>query len=182
MKTFLKILKYLFLVWGVFTFGIALLLGVFFFSGFYKKNVTQINKASPRDVAEALNVCGLGAKRIQQVVHSYESYRSFGGDHVDAYAILLSHVDESELTSRNGNWIVGDYTPHLLADTIKPVGAYFVSTSNPINWFPKNEDLLSENYYIYIWTITMRGNHANAAQIIFVTPETKMLYYFSVKT
>ena len=53
--------------------------------------------------------------RIEKVLHSHVSARSLTGDHLDAYAIKISHVDTAELTAKTddlgGGWYRGDQLP-----------------------------------------------------------------------
>jgi len=179
MKTLLKILKYFFLVWGILTFLLAAWAGVSLFNAFTGKNVLKINHVSRHDVRFVLNGCGLGEKRLIKVVHIYESARSFTGDHFDAYAILISHVEENELTP-DQYWARGDRASPVLTDAVKLVASW--ARNETKDWFPNENELLSENYYIYARRISMHsGNMVHIAEIAFVNPVTKMVYYASVK-
>ncbi|HIP37931.1 MAG TPA: hypothetical protein EYG88_00790 [Desulfocapsa sulfexigens] len=51
--------------------------------------------ASKYDIRFVLNWCGLGEERAEEVLNSYISASSFGGDHIDAHAIRVSHVELS---------------------------------------------------------------------------------------
>ena len=142
-----------------------------------------LDTASIHGVRFVLNWCGLGDDRIEKVVHSYVSPRSFPGDHLDAYAIKISHLDISELQAsddfRDSNWYRGDQAPPILDDAIDFVGSWLGQDKIP--WFPKEDDLRSENYYVYPWSINTHGIRPTAVELIFVRPSDNMVFYFSSK-
>ena len=174
MKVMKKILKWFFLIWGVLTFGLTLLAGAYFL---FVLNAPK-KEISLWDVRFVLNGCGLGSQHAKQLVHSYESSRSFTGDHFDAYAILVTHVDEPKL-SYNQDWVRGDRATPVIINAVNLIGGWARNETN--EWFPQVEDLLSKNYYINIRKITMHNRGVYIAEITFVNPATKMVYYASVK-
>ncbi len=100
------------MIWGGLSLiGVIGLLGVVVFQ-LGPGNRDKIDLASAKDVRFVLNSCGLGESRTESVIHSYVSSRSFTGDHLNAYAIKISHVDVTELTSSSeethGRWYRGD--------------------------------------------------------------------------
>jgi hypothetical protein len=54
--------------------------------------------------------------------------------------------------------------------------------SDEIPWFPKEPELRSNEIYVYPWSIYYYGTKPTEAEIIFVRPKDKMLFYFSGKT
>jgi hypothetical protein len=111
----MKAVRWILLVWG----GLSLigLLGFAAFVGYRlgPGNRDRNDSASVHDVRFVLNWCELGDQRIEHVIHSHVSARSFTGDHLDAYAIKISHVDIAELTSKandfGSRWYRGDQLP-----------------------------------------------------------------------
>src|SRR5918999_6024477 len=75
-------------------------------------------RATKDDVRFVLNWPELGDDRIEAVVESHESSVHFSGDHFTAYAIRVTTLSESELTSR-GRWVRGDRADALMADAIR---------------------------------------------------------------
>jgi len=184
MKRFTRIAKSIILVWG----GISLL-GVIVFAGFIAYqfsfgNRARTDVATSRDVRFVLNWCSLGAERIEKVLHSYQSSRSLTGDHLDAYAIKITHVDISELTLNTGDierrWYRGDKLPQTINSAVDYVSGYL--GWNQISWFPKENELRSEKIYVYPWSIYYHGVRPTAAQLIFIRPSDKMVFYISGKS
>jgi len=145
-------------------------------------NRTKADQASPHDVRFVLNWCGLGDSRTESVVHSYVSSRSFTGDHLDAYAIKISSVTVEELTASTdevrGRWYRGDQLPKVLDDAVSFIGGWL----HEIPWFPSEDELRSGDIYIYSWSIYCHGVRPSAAEIIFVRPKDKMVFFFGGKT
>jgi len=147
-------------------------------------NRDRADSASSSDVAFVLNWCDLGADRIEKVLHSYVSARSFTGDHLDAYAIKIKHIDVAELTARTddfgGRWYRGDQLPKVLDDAVGFVGGWLGSGKIP--WFPTERTLRSSEVYVYPWSIYLHGITPSASELIFVRPWDKMVFYFGGKT
>jgi hypothetical protein len=128
-----------------------------------------------------LNWCGLGDQRGERVTRSHVSARSFTGDYLDAYAIAVTHIDTAELTSASDNdrrWYRGDQLPQPLSDAVDFVGA----SRSEIPWFPTEGELRSSQFYVYAWEILLHGTRPTAAQLIFVRPSDKMVFYVGCKT
>src|SRR4051812_11740154 len=107
-----KVVRGVVFVWGCVSLLGAVVLGAFLAYQIGPGNHTRVDSVSATDVRFVLNWCGLGAERIQKVLHSYVSRRSFTGDHLDAYAIKISHVEIAELTAASrepyNRWYRGD--------------------------------------------------------------------------
>jgi hypothetical protein len=183
MKTAWRIFKGFLLVWGFVTFvGFLIIAGAFLYQTGSGNRPTS-KTADKTDVRFVLNWCGLGDERIQEVVHSYTSARSFTGDHLDAHAIRISHVDPNELVYDEGRGGGGWYRGDALTGTAKQAVDFAESWLNSpgIPWFPAIDEIRSSKMFVYIWSVDMAGTRPNAAQIIFVRPEDKMVFYFGAK-
>jgi len=176
-----NLFKWFFLAWGVFSF-IAALAIVVCVALLAAGNHDKDDSASPQDVRFVLNGCNLGDDRIEHVLHSHVSSRSFTGDYLDAYAIKISRIELSELESKTndftGRWYRGDQLPPVLDEAVKFVSAWH----NEIPWFPTEQELRSSEIYVYPWTIYCHGVTPAAAELIFVRPADKMMFYFGSKT
>jgi hypothetical protein len=184
MKKLLTIAKWFLIIWG----GLSLI-GVLSVGGFLAYqlgpgNRAKINTASREDVRFVLNWCDLGDQRIEKVVASFVSHRSFTGDHHDAYAIKVTHLSIEELTASADDfrerWYRGDQLPKVVDDAVSFVGTS--RNSDEIPWFPSEAELRSSEVYVYPCTIYYHGTRPSAAEIIFVRPGDKMVFYFSEKT
>jgi hypothetical protein len=188
MKRFAAICKWSLLIWGAIS-----LAGVVAIAGFAAYQFTFGNRAktdfaAPQNVRFVLNWCNLGESRTEKVIHSYQSSRSFTGDHLDAYAIKILRVTPEELTATNAaspgrTWHRGDQLPTLLDDAVR-FAAMFLGDgeTGEIPWFPKEAELRSNQFYVFPQSIYYYGGRPIEADLIFVRPADKMLFYFSAKT
>lgn len=142
----------------------------------------KTNSASIQDVRFVLNWCELGDQRIDQVLHSHASARSFTGDHLEAYAIKITHLEIAELTdptkAKHGRWYRGDQLPQVVADAVAFAGGWL----GELPWFPSKEQLRSSELFVYPWSIHCHGVAPSAVELIFVRPSDKTVFYFGGKT
>jgi hypothetical protein len=176
-----KLSRQLLTVWGAIS-----LLGLIATGGylFYSMTIGNTNiegKATKSDVRFVLNWCGLGDQRIEKVLKSYTSARSFTGDHLDAYAIKITNVNLDELTITKGNshgsWYRMDSLPTVLDEAVSFVGGWQHETP----WFPTEESLRTKGFYVYPWSIYCHGVSPSAAKLIFIDPTEKIVYYISAE-
>ncbi|AUC79264.1 hypothetical protein CW736_07655 [Nonlabens sp. MB-3u-79] len=163
-------------IWGgISLIGIILILGYLAYSTTIG-NKTVENKATKSDVRFVLNWCRLGDERIEKVTNSYESGRSFTGDFLDAYAIDISKVTREELKNKKGFYRL-DSLPKVLKDAVEMTSGW----EHEIPWFPKLEDLKKEEVYVYPWSIYCNGVTPTGAELIYVVPKNKKVYYIGTK-
>lgn len=145
-------------------------------------NRVKIDTATAHDVRFVLNGCELGEQRVEEVVHSHVSSRSFTGDHLDAYAIKISHVELAELTAKTdpvrGRWYRGDQLPEIVGDAVGFVGPWL----HELPWFPSELELRSSEFYVYPYSIDYHGVRPSAAELIFIRPSDRMVFYFGAKS
>jgi hypothetical protein len=184
MKRLLAAGKWVLLVYG----GLSLLatlviIGLFvYWTGV--GNRTKKDQVSPHDVRFVLNWCRLGDKRIEKVIHSHVSARSFTGDHLDAYAIKITNITLDELTANTndftGRWYRGDQMPKVLDDAVAFAGSWI--GTDDLAWFPNESELRSREIYVYPWSIYCHGVMPSAVEIIFIRPKDKMVFFISAKS
>ncbi|MFA6717142.1 MAG: hypothetical protein WC082_01815 [Victivallales bacterium] len=177
MKSIKEIIKILLIGWGILCFTGAIVIGCILLYEFTLGNRPRIGNVGAKDVRYVLNWCRLGDNRIKEVIHSYQSSRSFTGDHLDAYAIKISNVSISELT--NPDWCRGDKVEGILNDALTFTGAW---RNQEIPWFPSEKELRSKEIYVYPWSIYYHGTRPTAVRLIFVRPKDCMIFFISVKT
>ncbi len=176
----------IFLVRSLLAWGAISLIGVLAIIGFVAfKHVTYADQpngaATFKDVRFVLNWCALGDKRFISVMHSHVTARSLGGDHLDAYAIKISHVSPSELPStKRGGWHRGDQLPMVIDDAVG--FAETARNSSDIPWFPPAADIRNQTYYVYLWSIKYYGTDPSAVDLILVRPADNMVYYIGLST
>jgi hypothetical protein len=179
----LPIVRWILFVWGgVSLFGTIVL--VVFLAFQLGGNRNKSGGASASDVRFVLNWCRLGEERIEKVRQSHVSSRSLTGDYLNAYAIEISHVDIAELTKPtrdfDARWYRGDQLPKVLDDAVSFVGGWL--HRDEISWFPREAELRSAEFYVYPWSIYCHGVRPSAAQLIFIRPADKMVFYFGAKS
>ncbi len=166
-------------IWGVISLIGVVGIGAYIVFSLGSGNKTELNQATKSDVRFVLNWCGLGDQRIEEVLNSQVSARSFTGDHLDAYQIRISHVSIDELMrqqeQRLGTWYRCDSLPQILDEAVEFVGGW----QHEIDWFPTEEEVRTSNFYVYPWSISCHGISPDEAQLIFVEPSKKMIYYVS---
>ena len=171
-----RIGKNLLTIWGgISLIAIILILGYLAYS-MTIGNKTVENEATKSDVRFVLNWCGLGDQRIEKVTNSYESGSSFNGDYLQAYAIDISKVTFVELKNKNGFYRL-DSLPQVLKDAVKMASGW----QHEIPWFPRLEDFKKEEVYVYPWSIHCNGITPSGAELIFVVPKDKKVYYIGTK-
>jgi hypothetical protein len=180
MRPIIRIAKASLVVWGGLCFIGALAVAGFAIYRFSVGNRDEVDLASSRDVRFVLNWCELGDKRIEKVLHSYVSSRSLTGDHLDAYAIKITHVAVEELAASKDRCYRGDELPKIVDDAVAFVGSWLGSDKIP--WFPKEKELRSHEFYVYPWSIYCHGVRPTAVELIFIRPSDKMVFFFSGKT
>lgn len=169
------------LIWGALSLvGVVVIAGVAAFQ--LSPGNPKTDSASPHDVRFVLNGCGLGDQRIEKVIHSHVSSRSFTGDHLDAYAIKISHIELAEITKETndfrGRWYRGDQLPKVLDDAVGFAGGWL----HELPWFPSEAEFRSSEFYVYPWSIYCHGVRPSAAELIFIRPSDRMVFYFGCKT
>jgi hypothetical protein len=175
------IAKWWLLIWGGLSLVVVIVIAA---TAAYKLgpgNRDKTDSSSPHDVRFVLNWCQLGDHRIEKVLHSHVSARSFTGDHLDAHAIKISHVEITELVKEaddfSGRWYRGDQLPKVLDDAVGFVGGWV----HELPWFPSEEQIRTSDFYVYPWSIYCHGIRPTATEIIFLRPSDKMIFYFGGK-
>ena len=180
-----KVTRWLLMVWG----GISLVGGLFLVGliayQFGPGNRAKFDRASVHDVRFVLNWCGLGEKRTERVVHSYQSGRSFTGDHLDAYQIKVSNLSIEELCPEkrelsHGRWYRGDQLPKIPDEALQFIMGF--SNDREAPWFPTAQEIRTKKYFVQVWSVHYCGDHVGSAQFIIARPEDSMIFYMSGKT
>ncbi|QEE50153.1 hypothetical protein FUA48_11365 [Flavobacterium alkalisoli] len=179
----LKVGKLLLLIWGAISLFGVIVIGGYTYYTLTWGNKTEINTATKSDVRFVLNCCGLGDDRIENVVNSYTSAQSFTGDYLDAYEIQISNVSIDELTKKGENEILSakfyrmDNLPEVLNEAVTFVDGWH----HEIPWFPKEYELRTKDFFVYPRRINCYGLTPNAAELIFINPAEKKVYYLGTK-
>jgi len=165
-------------VWGLACAVVVIgLIGLFAYG-----QIPKNDSARGGDVRFMLNWPGLGEDRLETVVHSHVSNSGPLGDHFDAYAIRLTSLSEADLSMPDRNersaWVRGDRADALLRNAVE-----FVATAHPeAPWLPTSEQLLTAQYYVWVWRVDLRANNrVTAADVIFAHPSDRMMLYASLR-
>jgi hypothetical protein len=182
MRQLMKATKYLLIGWSIVCTASMTLFIALIFCKLTFGNAGSDIPAAKSEVRHLLNWCRLDSERIDAVLHSHVSPRSFSGDHLDAHAVRLTHIDEQELKldeSEEG-WFRCDQLSGALKDAVDFAAASLPSKEVP--WFPSEKELKSQEMRVWSWTIRYHGTRVTDAELIFVRPKDKMLFFISVKT
>lgn len=178
----LAIARWGLLIWGAFSLCAIIATAALAAYQLSYGNRDKSQTAAAKDVRFVLNWCDLGDQRIEKVLHSHVSARSFTGDHLDAHAIRISHIGIDELTNQkdelHGRWYRGDQLPEVVSDAVNFAGGWL----HELPWFPTVDQLRSSEVYVYPWSIHLHGVRPSAAELIFIRPSDKMVFYFGGKT
>jgi hypothetical protein len=140
------------------------------------QNSDKTNKAKPKDVLFILNGGEIATNQNLNVIASYESSRSFTGDHLDYYCIELSKF---VVTDRAKNqWHDGPEQNPILAEALEQ-GANDAHQGNAC--FPSPEEANSGNMKIKFGDVDVFDRRPNSADITLFDPKNMKLYYVSYK-
>ncbi len=162
--------------------GVATISALYYMSGDHAGDHSIVDK---QDVHFVLNWSQLGEDRIKSVKHSYVSERSLTGDHIDAYAIEVTHISINELENKNAinsiKWTRGDKVEGIFfTDAIRLASGF--ADLDKLTWFPDINELKSKDIYMNSWAIILHGEQVTSAKLIFAVPSENMIYYVSVST
>jgi hypothetical protein len=117
--------------------GAASLLAVVGFGSWnlYSNSSERVNKASRKDALFILNWAGLSSEQEYRIISSYESPRSFTGDHLDYYCIALPKFEVAERVKNQ--WHDGPETDSSLANALEVTVNDAVSTAGVFPLFRK---------------------------------------------
>ncbi len=185
MKKILIIAKWFLLIWGGLSFLGLLIFGGIIAYQFGPGNKDRVGFASKKDIQFILIRGGLGAQKVEKIVKSYASSRSFTGDHLDAFAFKINNVSVAELINEKKDkydihWHRGDQLPEIIDNALSFLSASF--STKEIQWFPTESELRSDGFFCCVDTIYYSRERPIGASLIFVRPSDKMVFYISQKT
>lgn len=179
-KRRMEITRNVMAIWGGLCFIGMVLIGGYLVYKLTLGNTIKTDKASKSDVSVVLNQCFLGSERIEQVIKSYESERSFGGDHLDAYVIKISHVSTDKLFEDYGRslkWYRMDNLPGILDQSVR----FVEDGQHKIPWFPIEKNLRNKDFFVFPLKIHCYGISPTVTELVFVNVKENMVYYISRK-
>jgi hypothetical protein len=144
---------------------------------FHNSTSERVNTAKRKDVLFVLNWGGVSTNQDFKIIASYQSPRSFTGDHLDYYCIELSKFEVSDY--EKNDWHDGPEQNPLLADALE------LSVNDARqhgDCFPSADEANSATMKIMFWSVELHGRQPTSADIILYNPKNKRLYYVSYKT
>jgi hypothetical protein len=144
----------------------------------YSNSSDRVDKASRKDVAFILNWSGLSPDQDYKIISSYESSRSFTGDHLDYFCIQLPEFKVAE--SAKDEWHDGPEKDPLLADALQL--AINDAHQHGGGCIPSLEEASSTAIKLMFTQVLLRSRQATVADITLYDPQKKRLYYVSFKT
>ncbi|MEJ2230531.1 MAG: hypothetical protein P8X46_05055 [Nitrospirales bacterium] len=181
-KKLLKILGIALQIIGVLTLIGVVAVSVMVFP-WLRPSGPKINHVTPDKAMFVLNWGQIGDKsKIQRVIHSYESPRSFTGDGIDAYCLQIDHFPEEVLPKDDAGqevWLKPPIDDALLVEALKT--ATMMAHSDNLAWFPSAEALNSNRFYLNFWTIVAHNQMVTSVQLIAYDREEQKIYYADAK-
>ena len=120
--------------------------------------------------------------KVLHVLHSYQSPRSFTGDHIDAYCLLIDRFPEEVVRKEASGrevWLRPPIENPILVEAIKT--ASMMAHSDNLVWFPSAEMLNSKRYYLSFQSIYAHNQIPTAVRLIAYDREERNIYYADVK-
>ena len=120
--------------------------------------------------------------KIQRVLHSYESPRSFTGDGVEAYCLQIDHFPEEVVRKDDSGremWLRPPLDDALLVEALNT--ASMMVHSDNLAWFPSAKMLNSDGFYLNFWTIVAHNQMVTTVQLIAYDRKERKIYYANVK-
>jgi hypothetical protein len=143
----------------------------------------KIDHVTPDKAIFVLNWAQIGDKsKIQRVLHSYESPRSFTGDGINAYCLQIDRFPEEVLRKDDSVrevWLKPPLDDALLMEALKT--ASMMAHSDNLAWFPSAETLNSNRFYLNFWTIVAHNHMVTTVQLIAYDREERKIYYADAK-
>jgi len=142
----------------------------------------KVDQAKPADLLFVLNWGGIGETvKIQNVLHSYESRRSFTGDHIDAYSMQVEMFPEEVLKKGPMGqelWLKPPLRNSILIDAIETSARMAQDAGT---WFPSAEVLNSDRFYLSFPMVYISNQTVTAVQLTAYDRHEKKLYYADCK-
>lgn len=167
-------------LWGAFCLICFVVIGLAFGAVLSDWLCTKKSFADKDDVTFILNAGGIGGKaRVIDVIHSYRSPRSFGGDHRDAYCIKLDHFPQEVLRTSDDCgqilWLIGPVTNALLKEAID--NAFGSPECDAIDWFPSVQKINSERFYLSFVRVSAAYLMVDRVKMLAWDREQELLFF-----
>ena len=88
-------------------------------------------------------------------------------------------LEELKKDEYGSGWFRCDQAEGVLKESIDYLGGWLDDQN--ISWFPRLDEIKSEEFYVYPWSIYFHGIRPTAVELVFLRPKDKMLYYISTK-
>jgi hypothetical protein len=135
------------------------------------------NKATRKDVLFILNSGGISTDQDYKIISSYQSPRSFTGDHIDYFCIELPKFEVTGPLTKE--WHDGPENDPLLAEALKMA---IDDAHQRGGGVPSIEEANSAAIKVMFPLVVLRDRHVNEVEILLYDPQKKMLFYVSSKT
>lgn len=144
----------------------------------YGNSRDKINKSSRKDALFILNWGGLPTNQDFRILSSYESSRTFTGDHLDYYCIVLPKFEISVQTK--DQWHDGPESDPLLVSALETA----INDAHEAGGgcIPSIQEANSPAMKMLFPSVVLSNRYALAGDIILYDSKRRMLYYVGYKT
>lgn len=157
-------------------------IAIWFFS-LLKPGSARSDRVTPEKAAFILNWADIGDKaKITKVLHSYQSARSFTGDHVDAYSLQIDHFPEEVIKKdEHGReyWLKPPLQNSILIEAVNT--AAMSAESDNLTWFPSAKELNSKHYYLRFQTVFLHDQYPTSVQLTAYDRINHKIFHADVK-
>lgn len=171
-------------LWGAFSLAVAIAVAGLLAYAFVSGGHPRTGFADADDVRFVLAWSGLDEARTEAVLESYRAKHPLLADHLEAYAIRVSSLQESQLDGSmlsdhpaRERWTRGDLVDAVTSEAIDVV----TRQHEELPWFPTAAELNSARFFVYRQQIVLRSRVA-AATLIFARPSDRTLFYISYRS
>lgn len=181
MKRIFKILNTLILIWGYFCLLAAGLIAVQIAWTYIKWSDPDQNFEVSSNEAEKVvhRLLGWRETKVEKVIYSHESPRSFTGDGVDVYYVQLDSIPS--LDDGPYHWDRGDSLSAIGKQSIEFMDGW-KEAKHLDDFHSPDGDLMNPENYFYFRSARFNGDFVSDATVIMINPSKRLYYYFSGNT
>jgi hypothetical protein len=143
----------------------------------------KIDRVTPEKAAFILNWADIGKKaKITKVLHSYQSARSFTGDHVDAYSLQIDNFPEEVVRKDETgrvHWLKPPLNNSILVEAVNT--AAMSAESDNLKWFPTAKELNSGRFYLRFQSVLLHDQYPTSVQLTAYDRIDHKIYHADLK-
>ncbi|MDA1372875.1 MAG: hypothetical protein O2971_19265 [Proteobacteria bacterium] len=113
-----------------------------------------------------------------ELIDSYTLSGAWSGDGEAGFSVRVSGLNEALITGHDGV-VRGDSLTAELDNALEFVADLY--GGGELNWFPRYQEVLTPEYYVYPFTLDVFDNTTDSARLLILHPADAMAYFVYVK-